>query len=152
TKAAREIAQDREDGPSTVVEGLKVVSSERVEADRSGERPVTSVVQAQPITATKSVVKDERVRPSDSDGVERARFGMFGALWVGGTLLGLLLVFFMVEQRANQRSQGVLPADVKASVDAASEKILIEEGPFRSGLSEETRSFILQSCRRFYDD
>lgn len=152
TKVAREIARDREDGPSTVVEGLKVVSSERVEADRSGERPVTSVVQAQPITATKSVVKDERVRPSESAGVERARFGMFGALWVGGTLLGLLLVFFMVEQRANQRSQGVLPADVKASVDAAPEKILIEEGPFRSGLSEETRSFILQSCRRFYDD
>lgn len=160
------------EGPRTVVEGLKVVSSEYGQAtqsvvDRSGERRAQSAVGSASVESfndrsgksgrTKSiphreVVVDSRVQPTKFSSAERAQFGMLSGLWLGGTLLGLLLIFFIVDQRASARSAGVLPADVKASVDAASVKIHIEEGPFRSGLSEETRSFILQSCRRFYDD
>ncbi len=160
------------EGQRTVVEGLKTVSAEDYGAgseravDHSAELRAHAVGALQVESSNRGsgkpgwsknvphreVVVDSRVQSPRFSTGERAQFGMLSGLWLGGTLLGLLLIFFIVDQRAGARSMGALPADVKASVDAASEKIHIEEGPFRSGLDEETRSFILQSCRRFYDD
>ncbi|MFU8802232.1 MAG: formylglycine-generating enzyme family protein [Bradymonadaceae bacterium] len=128
--------------PSTLVEGLRAV-------DLGSLDDITEGLEEDTGPEEKFVVE----RPIERSGLYmdptppgKSRLILWIALWFGATAIGILVVYFVMDQRI--QSDKLNPA----SVLEPSEKILIEAGPFRQGLNEEVRSFILQSCYRLHDD
>lgn len=130
--------------PSTLVEGLRRVDFEGDfrDVEHAGLEEATGpemvAVAERPIE--RSGLYADPISPG------RSRLVLFIALWFAVTAVGILIVYFVMDRRTAKE------ATWSESAAAPSEKILIDGGPFRSGLTEEVRSFILQSCFRAHDD
>jgi formylglycine-generating enzyme required for sulfatase activity len=134
--------------PSTLIEGLR-----QVDPVHDAERRRSSSVGLEEDTGPELVALRPKAAPVERSGLYadpiapgRGRLVLFGALWFTATAIGMLVVYFIMDHRNGNADSG------SASASAPSEKILIEGGPFRRGLSEDVRSFILQSCFRAHDE
>ncbi|MBA2664999.1 MAG: SUMF1/EgtB/PvdO family nonheme iron enzyme [Bradymonadaceae bacterium] len=132
------------DEPSTVVEGLRSVRPERSnEWARSGLDEDTG-----PEADLSLELPAERsgLHIYHPPKASRSRPVLWVALWFGFTAMGILLAYFALDNR--EAAGPVAPT----SVHEASVKVNIAQGPYRRGLSEEVRSFLLQSCHRLHED
>ena len=80
----------------------------------------------------------------------RGRSGLmlFGLVWAMVTAAGVLAAYYLTEQASEEGAAG----ELSATASEPSKKIQIPAGPFRQGLSESFRAFILHVCQKVEED
>ena len=129
-------APPKNDGPQTFIEGLHRVdldedtsaSDDSAESDEFHRRsPVQSGLYDHPQQA------------------QRRQLVVYGAIWLSLTAVAVLATYFLATSASDQP-----PVDDAAS--QPSKKLEVPAGPYKRGLDDEVRSFILQMCMKVEED